>query len=85
MMSQDYKNTGKVLEQYWFLREGETGLHVFTRVKYSNSKVPSGGDLGELRQLFRPSGSIWTHLSSGDEMYAPLPDTSGAPTVQDAP
>jgi rhamnogalacturonan endolyase len=83
-MSQDYKNTGKVLEQYWFLRDGETGLHVFTRVNYNNSKVPSGGDLGELRQLFRPSGSVWTHLSSSDDMYAPLPDTSGAPTVQDA-
>jgi rhamnogalacturonan endolyase len=83
-MSQDYKNTGKVLEQYWFLRDGETGLHVFTRVSYNNSKVLSGGDLGELRQLFRPSGSVWTHLSSSDYMYAPLPDTSGAPTVQDA-
>ncbi|KAH7396400.1 polysaccharide lyase-like protein family 4 [Pyrenochaeta sp. MPI-SDFR-AT-0127] len=84
LMSQDYKNTGKVLEQYWFLRDGETGLHVFARAKYSNSNTPSGGDLGEMRQLFRPSGSVWTHLSSSDEMYAPLPDTSGAPVVQDA-
>ncbi|KAH7079551.1 polysaccharide lyase-like protein family 4 [Paraphoma chrysanthemicola] len=84
MMSQDYKNTGKVLEQYWFLRDGETGMHVFARAKYSNSRTPSGGDLGEMRQLFRPSNSVWTHLSSSDEMYAPLPDTSGAPVVQDA-
>lgn len=84
LMSQDYQNTGKVLEQYWFLRDGETGLHVFARVKYSNSGTPSGGDLGELRQLFRPSNSVWTHLSSSDGMYAPLVDTSGAPTVQDA-
>jgi rhamnogalacturonan endolyase len=84
MMSHDYKNTGRVLEQYWFLRDGETSLHMFSRAKYSNSQTSSGGDLGELRQLFRPSGSVWTHLSSSDEMYAPLPDTSGAPTVQDA-
>jgi rhamnogalacturonan endolyase len=84
MMSQDYKNTGRVLEQYWFLRDGETGIHVFSRAKYSNSQVPSGGDLGEMRQLFRPSASVWTHLSSSVEMYAPLPDTDGAPTVQDA-
>lgn len=83
-MSQDYKNTGKVLEQYWFLRDGETGLHVFTRVKYSNSQTPDGGDLGELRQLFRPTGSVWTHLSSSDNMSAPLVDTSSAPVVQDA-
>ncbi|KAH8731926.1 polysaccharide lyase-like protein family 4 [Phaeosphaeriaceae sp. PMI808] len=84
MMSQDYQNTGKVLEQYWFLRDGETGMHVFARVKYSNAQTPSGGDLGELRQLFRPSASVWTHLSSSDGMFAPLPDTSGAPVVQDA-
>ncbi|KAF1954418.1 polysaccharide lyase-like protein family 4 [Byssothecium circinans] len=84
VMSQNYQNTGKVLEQYWFLRDGETGMHVFARVAYKNSATPSGGELGELRQLFRPSSSIWTHLSSSDEMYGPLPDTSGAPTVQDA-
>lgn len=73
-----------MLEQYWFLRDGEAGLHVFARAKYSNSRTPSGGDLGEMRQLFRPSNSLWTHLSSSDGMYAPLPDTSGAPAVQDA-
>lgn len=84
IMSQEYQGTGKVLEQYWFLRDGETGLHVFARAKYSNAQTPSGGDLGEFRQLFRPSASVWTHLSSSDEMYAPLPDTSGAPVVQDA-
>ena len=84
-VSNNYQNSGKVLEQYWFLKDGETGIHVFSRAKYSNSSVTSGGDLGELRVLFRPNtGSLWTHLSSSDEMYAPLPDTSGAPTVQDA-
>ncbi|PVI00622.1 polysaccharide lyase family 4 protein [Periconia macrospinosa] len=84
MMSHNYQNSGKVLEQYWFLRNGETGMHVFTRVSYNNSRTPSGGDLGELRQLFRPTSSLWTHLSSSDETYGPIPDTSGAPTVQDA-
>jgi rhamnogalacturonan endolyase len=84
MMSQSYKDTGISLEQYWFLRDGEAGMHMFSRAKYSNSQVPSGGDLGEMRQLFRPSGSVWTHLSSSDEMYAPLVDTGGAPVVQDA-
>jgi rhamnogalacturonan endolyase len=84
MMSQNYRNTGKVLEQYWFLRDGETGMHVFARASYKNASTPSGGDLGEMRQLFRPTSSLWTHLSSSDDMYGPLPDTSGAPTVQDA-
>lgn len=82
VMSQN--NGGKILEQYWVLRDGETGVHVFSRAKYTNSGTPNGGDLGEMRQLFRPTASIWTHLSSSDEMYAPLPDTSGAPVVQDA-
>jgi rhamnogalacturonan endolyase len=82
MMSQN--KDGKILEQYWFLRDGETGLHVFSRAKYSNTTAPSGGDLGEMRQLFRPTASIWTHISSSDDMFAPLPDTTGAPVVQDA-
>jgi rhamnogalacturonan endolyase len=84
MMSQSKDNTGISLEQYWFLRDGEAGIHMFSRAKYSNSQKPSGGDLGEMRQLFRPSESVWTHLSSSDEMYAPLPNTTGAPVVQDA-
>lgn len=84
MMSQQKDSTGIVLEQYWFLRDGETGMHVFTRAKYSNSQNPSGGDLGEMRQLFRPAASVWTHLSSSEEMYAPLVDTTDAPVVQDA-
>ncbi|KAF2826762.1 galactose mutarotase-like protein [Ophiobolus disseminans] len=82
VMSQD--NAGKTLEQYWILRDGETGMHVFSRAKYSSSSAPSGGDLGEMRQLFRPTASVWTHMSSSDEMNGPLPDTSGAPVVQDA-
>jgi rhamnogalacturonan endolyase len=84
MMSQGYQSTGIFFEQYWFLRDDETGMHVFSRAKYSNSSTPSGGDLGEFRQLFRPSDSVWTHLSSSDEMFAPLPNTTGAPVVQDA-
>jgi rhamnogalacturonan endolyase len=79
ILSHDYKGSGKILEQYWFLRDGETGMHVFARAKGKGS-----GTVGELRQLFRPSGSIWTHLSSKDDNYAPLPDNSGALSVQDA-
>jgi rhamnogalacturonan endolyase len=84
VMSHNYQDSGKVLEQYWFLRDGETGMHVFARASYKNPGKPSGGDLGEMRQLFRPSSSLWTHLSSSDGMHGPLPDTSGSPTVQDA-
>ena len=84
VMSQGFRDTGKKLQQHWFLRDDETGIHVFARASYSNSTVPTGGDLGEMRQLFRPKDSVWTHLSSSDEIYAPLPNTDGAPVVQDA-
>jgi rhamnogalacturonan endolyase len=84
VMSQNYQNTGKTLEQYWFLRDGETGIHSFSRAAYKNTKTPNGGDLGEMRVLFRPSTNLWTHLSSSDDMWGPLPSTSGAPSVQDA-
>ncbi len=53
----------RTFESYYFLRDGETGLHTFGRAAY-----PNGGSLGEMRFLFRPSSSIWNHLSSSDEM-----------------
>ena len=80
--SGNYQNTGKILEQYWFLRDGETGLHSFSRAQYKGSG--SGGDLGEMRVLFRPTSTLWTHLSSSDGMYSTIPSTSGQPEVQDA-
>lgn len=36
VMSEVYPLTGQVLEQYWFLRETETGLHTFSRLAYHN-------------------------------------------------
>jgi rhamnogalacturonan endolyase len=71
--------SGRTFESYFFLRDGETGLHTFARIVY-----PNGGALGELRFLFRPSSSIWDYLSSSDDMWSALPTTSGQPTVQDA-
>ncbi|KAF2166291.1 polysaccharide lyase family 4 protein [Zasmidium cellare ATCC 36951] len=91
IMSDTYPSTGQVLEQYWFLRDGETGLHMFSRAAYSNS-TPQG--LGEMRTLLRPNIDLWTHLSTNDKTSAPLPyynhasvvlNRTGAPiTVQDA-
>lgn len=94
-MSQVYAPTGLLLEQYWFLRDGETGLHLFSRVANHNetSGAASAGVLQELRTLFRPNtdASIWTHLVVGDALWAPLPEpdpaagnTTAAVTVQDA-
>ena len=71
-------DSGRTFESYYFLRDGETGLHTFGRAVY-----PNGGSLGEMRFLFRPSTSIWNHLSSSDEMWSVLPSSSGRTTVQD--
>jgi rhamnogalacturonan endolyase len=90
-MSQVYAPTGQVLEQYWFLRDGETGLHAFSRFAYHNKTTPSSGVFQEFRTLFRPKTPLWTDLITNSEIYAPLPipdpatgNTTNAYTVQDA-
>ncbi|GAW24546.1 hypothetical protein ANO14919_141330 [Xylariales sp. No.14919] len=86
-MSDTYTPTNQSIEQWWFLREGETGLHLFTRVTYFNETTPYSRDLGELRTLFRPNTKLWTHLSGSDGNYAPIPSTDAFKNqivVQDA-
>ncbi|EON67689.1 hypothetical protein W97_06832 [Coniosporium apollinis CBS 100218] len=87
VMSETYPPTGQMLEQYWFLREGETGLHTFSRLAYYNETRPFLRNLQEFRTLFRPNTPLWTHLSTNEELYAPLPSknaTASHVTVQDA-
>ncbi|KAF4341179.1 rhamnogalacturonate lyase C [Fusarium beomiforme] len=84
IMSDTYKPTNQTLSQYFFLRGEETGLHAFTRLTYFNASRPFLRDLGELRTLFRPNTKLWTHFSTSDGNFGPLPDASGALTVQDA-
>ncbi|KAJ8126180.1 hypothetical protein O1611_g7457 [Lasiodiplodia mahajangana] len=86
-MSDTYAATNQSIEQWWFLREGETGLHLFTRVTYFNQATPYLRDLGELRTLFRPNTNLWTHLSGSDGNYAPIPSANAYKNqvvVQDA-
>jgi rhamnogalacturonan endolyase len=87
VMSETYPPTGQTLEQYWFLRDGETGLHTFSRLAYHNKTTPFLRNLQEFRTLFRPNTPLWTHLLTNSEQYAPLPSqsaTSHEVTVQDA-
>ncbi|ORY62975.1 family 4 polysaccharide lyase [Pseudomassariella vexata] len=72
-MSDTYAATGQILETYWFLRDTETGLHIFTRLAYYNETTPFLRNLQEFRTLFRPNSDIWTHLLTNEEHYAPLP------------
>lgn len=85
VMSDTFAPTNQTLSQYFFLREGETGLHAFSRVTYFNETTPFLRSLGEMRTLFRPNTKLWTHFSTSDSNYGPLPDNPGDQTmVQDA-
>ncbi|KAL5375001.1 hypothetical protein DPSP01_011493 [Paraphaeosphaeria sporulosa] len=91
MMSETYPPTGQVLQQYWFLRDGETGLHTFSRIAYHNSTTPFLRNLQEFRTLFRPSTDLWTDLITDDNLASKMPvpnpasgSTANSTTVQDA-
>lgn len=87
VMSEVYPPTGQLLEQYWFLRDGETGLHTFSRLAYHNKTKPFLRNLQEFRTLFRPNTPLWTHLLTNEKQYAPLPSKkaiSKQVVVQDA-
>ncbi|KAI0014450.1 polysaccharide lyase family 4 protein [Xylariaceae sp. FL0662B] len=73
-LSDTYTATGQILEQYWFLRDGETGLHAFSRLAYYNETNPFLRNLQEFRTLFRPNSNIWTHLLTNEIQHAPLPN-----------
>ncbi|KAJ6110365.1 Glycoside hydrolase-type carbohydrate-binding [Penicillium sp. IBT 16267x] len=68
-----YTPTGQQFQQYWFLRDGETGLHMFSRLAYHNETTPYLRKLQEFRTLFRPNSDLWTHLTSSEVQTAPLP------------
>lgn len=91
VMSEVYPPTGQVLQQYWFLRDGETGLHTFSRIAYHNSSTPFLRNLQEFRTLFRPSTELWTDLITDEGLASPMPvpnpatgNLTNATTVQDA-
>ncbi|BCS19879.1 uncharacterized protein APUU_20311A [Aspergillus puulaauensis] len=81
VMTDTYATTNQTLSQYWFLREGETGLHLFTRATYTSETA--SGHIGELRTLFRPQQNLWTHIYGSEGNWAPAPQTTGT-EVQDA-
>lgn len=89
VLSDTYTPTGQFFQQLWFLRDGETGLHAFSRVAYHNETTPLLRNLQELRTLFRPNANLglWTHLTSTKEQTAPLPSKDAVAKqimVQDA-
>ncbi|KAF1996282.1 polysaccharide lyase family 4 protein [Amniculicola lignicola CBS 123094] len=86
VMGETYMPTGQRLEQYWFLREGETGLHTFSRVVYNNKTTPFLRNLQEFRTLFRPNHNppLFTHFVTNKDFAAPRPNATGQIVVQDA-
>lgn len=87
VMGETYAATGQLLEFYYFVREGETGIHNFARLAYYNETTPFLRNLQEFRTLFRPNTELWTHLTTNDKTYAPLPSKNAVANevvVQDA-
>ncbi|CAI7662789.1 hypothetical protein PCG10_005483 [Penicillium crustosum] len=87
ILSDTYTPTGQKFQQYWFLRDGETGLHMFSRLAYHNETTPYLRNLQEFRTLFRPNSDLWTHLTSSEIQTAPLPSKDAISkqiVVQDA-
>ncbi|KAJ5524595.1 Glycoside hydrolase-type carbohydrate-binding [Penicillium frequentans] len=87
ILTDTYTPTGQQFQQYWFLRDGETGLHMFSRLTYYNETTPYLRNLQEFRTLFRPNSDLWTHLTSSEVQTAPLPSKdaiSNEIVVQDA-
>ncbi|KAJ5509906.1 Glycoside hydrolase-type carbohydrate-binding [Penicillium expansum] len=87
ILSDTYTPTGQQFQQYWFLRDGETGLHMFSRLAYHNKTTPYLRNLQEFRTLFRPNTNLWTHLTSSEIQTAPLPSKDAISkqiVVQDA-
>ncbi|KAJ6183597.1 hypothetical protein N7519_004898 [Penicillium mononematosum] len=87
ILSDTYTPTGQQFQQYWFLRDGETGLHMFSRLAYHNETTPFLRNLQEFRTLFRPNTDLWTHLTSSEIQTAPLPSKEAISkqiVVQDA-
>lgn len=87
ILTDTYTPTGQQFQQYWFLRDGETGLHMFSRLTYFNETTPYLRNLQEFRTLFRPNSDLWTHLTSSEIQTAPLPSKdaiSNEIVVQDA-
>ncbi|OGM48700.1 rhamnogalacturonate lyase B [Aspergillus bombycis] len=87
ILNDTYTPTGQQFQQYWFLRDGETGLHTFSRLAYYNETTPFLRNLQEFRTLFRPNTELWTHLTSSEAQTAPLPSKEAIEeqvVVQDA-
>ncbi|TCD65283.1 hypothetical protein EIP91_002845 [Steccherinum ochraceum] len=81
-------STSSVVQRYWFLRDGETGLHSFLRLAYFND-TPLPDTLSEVRTMFRPNPaqSLWTYLVTNEEQWAPAPSAEALASevqVQDA-
>lgn len=83
ILNDTYTPTGQFFQQYWFMRDGETGLHEFSRMAYYNNTTPFLRNLQEERSLFRPNTLLWTDLVSNKYFNAPapVPDPAGLTTT----
>lgn len=73
-MSETYEASGQYFQQWWFLRDGESGYHSFTRLQFDNGTEDINlGNVQEFRQVNSPNTPMWTHLVTNEQMYGHLP------------
>jgi rhamnogalacturonan endolyase len=90
-MTDRHPKSGQLMQFFTILRDGETGLHTWSRVAYGSSGEPPKGPtrplLQELRTLFRPNTQLWTHYVMNENTVAQAPaltSVQNAKSVQDA-
>lgn len=89
---QEVLPVGHTFQQWYFLREQETGLHNFARLLYSNKSVgqpfQNGGiPVREIREVFQFNTTLWQTASTNPTLNVTIPRQSSitsAVQVQDA-
>ncbi len=72
------------IRQHYLLRDGETGIHLFTEVNHSAAQ--KGDPFGEMRSVAVGDETLFTFMSTEDNVSAPIPlpaHITGQNTVQD--
>ncbi|KAL7415871.1 galactose mutarotase-like domain-containing protein [Mrakia frigida] len=88
IMTETVLRVNMVFKRYFFIKDGETGVHTFARITLPQAvDGVNYGQLGEFRTVFRPNTNLWTHLVTNSVQYGHLPSAAAIAkqvTVQDA-
>ncbi|EIN06818.1 galactose mutarotase-like protein [Punctularia strigosozonata HHB-11173 SS5] len=92
VFAQEILPIGHTFQQWYFLRDGETGLHNFARLIYHNDTVgppfeDGGIPVREIREVFQFNTTLWQTASTNPTLNVSIPSQEAitpAIQVQDA-